>query len=114
MFVRHGIVLCAFDEAKRNGEKYVDAIAAGISAVHSWFPEMSISRTEVKRILAARQSDIPGQTLLFWEDAPESLEQGTANASGPPESCPKRPRRLSFGFGACPEHPRNNARTDGK
>ncbi len=112
MFVRLGFVLCAFDEAKKNGEKYVDAISAGISAVRSRFPEMRISRTEVKRMLAARQLENPDQTLLFWEDPPECSNLASATDAGLPATSVTRPRRLAFGFGPRPAHPRNNARTD--
>lgn len=114
MFFRGGFALCGFDTAKQNGEKYVDAISAAVRAVRSQFREMPMSRTEVKRLLAARQSDIPGQTLLFTEDPPENLEQATANADGLPETGTKRFRRLTFGFGPCPDHPRINAVTNEK
>jgi hypothetical protein len=114
MFVRGGLALCGFDKARRNGAKYEAAISEAIPAVHSWFEEMPISRTEIKRILAARQSDIPGQTLLFTEEPPENAEQATANPAALPESGTKRLRRLTFGFGPCPDHPRINASADEK
>jgi hypothetical protein len=47
MFVRYLIALNGFDKAKRNGEKYGNAVSAAIGAVRSWHPQMPISRTEV-------------------------------------------------------------------
>ncbi len=113
MFFRDAFVRCAFDAARRNGEKYDDAVSAAVSALNSGYDKRYVSRTGVKRILAARQLDHPGQTLLVTKDVLESAEVATANAHLPGVHITRLPR-WTLQFGPCPEHPRNNARTDGK
>lgn len=51
--VRSGTALCGFDEARRRGEKHSVAIVEAVAFVRGLHPEMPISETEVKRILAA-------------------------------------------------------------
>ena len=99
VFIRSCVALCALDKARRNGEKYETAISDAILAVHPW--GMRISRTEVKRLLAARQLENPTQTLRVTEDPPDGSNQASANGAGLP---PSRPRRLAFGF-ALPRAP---------
>jgi hypothetical protein len=111
MFFRDAFVRCAFDEARRNGEKYNDAISAAVSALNSGQTKRYVSRTEVKRILAARRLEPPGQTLLVTKDVLESSEVATANAHLPGVHITRLPR-WTLQFGPCPDHPRNNARTD--
>ena len=108
MLFRKLIAQLGFDKAKRNGEKYEDAVLAAIGAVRSLHPQMPISSGGVKRILAERQADSPGQTLLVTEDPPDS-EQAATTSRGLPESGPKRLRRWTLRFGPCPNHPRSNA-----
>ena len=113
MFFRDLFVRCALDEARRNGEKYVDAISATVSALNSGHDKKCVSSTGVKRILAARQLEPPDQTLLVTKDVLESSEVATANAHLPGVRITRLPR-WTLQLGSSPEHPRNHARTDGK
>jgi hypothetical protein len=113
MFFRDAFVRCAFDEAKGNGEKYDDAVSAAVSALNSGQTKRCVSRTEVKRILAARRLEPLGQALLVTKDVLENSEMATANAHLPGIRIMRLPR-WTLGFGPCPDHPRHNAHTDEK
>ncbi len=52
-FVRAGVAMCAYDEARGSGEKHSAAVRHAAQFVKQLHPEMPISTTEVKRILAA-------------------------------------------------------------
>jgi hypothetical protein len=51
-FVRAGLVMCAFDEARESGHKHSSAITHAVEYVRQRHPEMPISKTQVKRTLA--------------------------------------------------------------
>jgi hypothetical protein len=51
-FVRAGIVMSAYDEIRQSGEKHSVAVALTVENVKQHYPELRISETAVKRILA--------------------------------------------------------------
>ncbi len=86
MLIRDLIAQEGFDRARRNGDKYDDAISEAISTVHEWFHEMPISKTEVKRVLAKRRSSELEETMLATNDVAEVSEA----------SPPKSPHQRAF------------------
>jgi hypothetical protein len=73
-FARAAHVLYAYDDARGRGEKHSVAVQNAVDFVKHLNPEMSISRTEVKRILAA----LPprgSETVLRFERSTLSEEE---------------------------------------
>ncbi len=123
--LRSVLVLCAYDQARHTGEKHSAAIAAAVSVLRSQVPEMPISATEVKRVLAEFRSKDSGQALIFTEgiaQGPEAdawferLEWATEKSRGKwnvPSFLRNKPRRLrtfTIQIGPRPRYPRHNAR----
>jgi hypothetical protein len=52
MLRRVTLVLYAYDQSRKLGEKHVTAIAAAVQYLRKQAPEIPVSETEVKRILA--------------------------------------------------------------
>ncbi len=52
-FGRAAMVMCAYDEVRRKGDKHSVAVRETVDLVKQQNPQMRISETEVKRILAA-------------------------------------------------------------
>lgn len=52
-FTRASLAVCAYDEARGRGEKHSVAITEAVDFVKRRRPEMKISKTEVKRVLAS-------------------------------------------------------------
>lgn len=52
-FVRAGAAMSAYDEARESGSKHSFAVTQAADSVRQLHPEMPISETQVKRILAA-------------------------------------------------------------
>ena len=51
-FGRAAMVMCAYDEARGKGDKHSVAVRDTVDLVKQRHPEMPISQTEVKRVLA--------------------------------------------------------------
>lgn len=128
VLLREHIALNAYDEARTAGEKHETSLGMMIEAVHRWNPEMPMSLTEAKRILARwrgkRQSTIigRGERILEGEEAALYLERSYdlqvryAELKGLPR--PPRPtattvRVSSFGIGRVPRYARSNSRRAG-
>jgi hypothetical protein len=124
-FVRVGLVMSAFDEARENGYKHSAAITHAVEYVRQHHPEMPISETEVRRTLATYRP-INGRTTLRFkrlivDDEKLArlrclLEQVTKaqserNLSAPPPSIKNLPESLTaikFGYFERPLYPRHN------
>jgi hypothetical protein len=127
MLFRIATVLHAYDQARSSGEKHSGAIAAAAAAVRSQVPEMRISETEVKRVLAEFRSKNSGQTLIItqsivrgrkldiWFDNLRWIAEESPRKLGVPHlpdyrSKPRQLRTLRIKVGPRPRHPRSNAR----
>ncbi len=121
---RETLALKAHDEARRAGEKYEIALDMMVEAVHRWRPEMPMSRTEAKRILAKwrgkkQASTIlgMGEQVLEGEAAAPYIDKtnelvalgaemnGLTATSEPP---PTKVRVCAFGIGPVPRYQRSN------
>lgn len=126
--LRSVIVLCAYDRARHMGEKHSAAVAAAVSALRSQVPEMPISETEVKRVLAEFRSKDSGQALIFMEGIAQGREadawferlewaaeksRGKWNVPSFPhdESKPRRLLTFAIQIGPRPRYPRHNSRS---
>jgi len=72
-FARAGMALCAYDEARGRGEKHSAAVRDVVQFVKQRNPEMHISETETKRILAAWRPR-GSQTILRFDHSSMSEE----------------------------------------
>jgi hypothetical protein len=97
-FHRAAVALCAYDQARLDGEKYSAALQAGVAAVRQEFPGMPMSETEMKRILVEFRSKGSASVLLVDEN-PDAVTLGS-----------KDKRVWDLRFGAPPNYPRHNAR----
>jgi len=94
-FIRAAVALCAYDKARRAGEKYLAALQAGITEVNQRFPGMPMSETEMKRILAEFRTKGSADVLLVNENANAVPLDGS--------------KKWDLRFGAPPNYPRTNA-----
>ena len=51
-FGRVAMILCAYDEARRRGDKHSVAVKDAVDSIRQHSPELSISESEVRRTLA--------------------------------------------------------------
>jgi hypothetical protein len=93
--------LCAYDKARSRGEKYEQALKAAVEEVRQIFPEMPMSETEVKRVLAEFRTKELELTFLVSES------DNTVTLEG--RKCQKA---WEIRIGPQPEFPRHNARED--
>src|SRR5262249_28847505 len=77
VLLRDNIALNAYDEARTSGEKHETALKTMVAAVQRWNPEMSMSETEAKRILARWRGKERTGTIL---GRGEQVLQGEAAA----------------------------------
>jgi hypothetical protein len=101
MLHRIAVGLLGYDEARSSGEKYAEGLKAAVAKVREEFPDIPMSETEMKRILAEFRSTELELTLLFSES------ENTVTALG--RKC-KKPWQMSIG--PQPEYPRHNAHVD--
>jgi len=73
-FARAGIVMGAYDAARENGQKHSAAVAQSVEFTRQHYPEMRISETGVKRILAKLRPR-KSQTILLFERSTPSEEE---------------------------------------
>jgi len=64
-FARAARVMCAYDEARERGDKHSVAVRGVVEHLKRSNPEMPISQTEVKRILAVWRPRNAGTILRF-------------------------------------------------
>jgi hypothetical protein len=125
---RSVMALAAYDQARVGGNKHSAAIAEAVSAVRAWVPEMPISGTEVKRVLAEFRSKGTGRALIitmgiaqgpeaeaWFEELKWAAKESRGKWEVPSlpvyESKPGRLRRFTIQFGRRPSYPRHNARS---
>ena len=65
-FARAGVVMSAYDEARKAGEKHIGAVTQSVEVIRRRYPELRISETEVKRILAKFRPR-KSQTILLFD-----------------------------------------------
>jgi hypothetical protein len=124
-FVRAGSIMCAFDEAREGGEKHSAAITHAVQYVRQHHPEMPVSETELKRILATYRP-VDSQTILKFKRSivddkklarlrcmleQVAKVQSETNLSAPQPSIknlPKSLRAIEFGYFERPLYPRHN------
>jgi len=128
MLFRSFMVLHAYDQARGRGEKRSVAITEAVATVRSLVPEMPISGTEVKRVLAEFRSKDFERALIFKKDiAPraeaddwfEKLEWTVKESRGKwevpsfshDESKPRRLRAFTIYKVPLPVYPRHNSRS---
>jgi len=73
LYFRAATAMCGYDEARKKGEKHSVAVAEAVDLVREVLPEMPISETEVKRVLAFWRPR-GCSTILFFERASVSEE----------------------------------------
>jgi hypothetical protein len=124
-FVRAGLIMCAFDEAREGGDKHSAAITHAVEYTRQHHPEMPVSETEVKRTLATYRPKHSRTILQFKRSKCDDeklarlrnmLEQvanvhAKINLPAPPPSIKKLPTNLkavTFGYFERPLYPRHN------
>lgn len=110
MIIRMITVIHAYDQARGRGEKHSSAVAEAVAAVKSSYPDMKISETVVKRILAEHQpKDAPTVACVTEKTGPlPPLSPEDCKLLGLPEGTAFK-RSLIFGYGPKPKYPRANA-----
>jgi hypothetical protein len=128
MFFRSAMILVAYDRARRRGEKHYAAVAAVVLALRARVPEMPISETEVKRVLAHFRPETSRVALIFTESLAQGREAETWLESlkwaakkycgrwdvpmlSADESKPRLLSTFAIHFGLRPCYPRHNARS---
>jgi hypothetical protein len=124
-FVRAGLIMCAFDEAREGGDKHSAAVTHAVAYVRQHHPEMPVSESEVKRTLATYRP-IESRTILKFKRSKIDDErlaplrhmfeqvatvQDEKHLSARPFSFNDVPTSLSaikFGFSERPLYPRHN------
>ncbi len=124
-FARAGMAMCAYDQARASDEKHWAAVSHAVQFVKQLYPEMPISTTEVKRILAAWRPRNGGTILRFelsvlTEEETKKFhwiqEQLVALPKSEGQSTPLLPEASPTGnpvifkirFGERPNYPRHN------
>lgn len=115
MLERRVMVLHAFNEARKNGEKYEAAVAAAIEAVKARYPQMRIGPRRVKGILADWQGQKSSQVLTASKVSDADLQGPEMQDNlaflyklGFPED--KKVTAYTVAVGPRPEYPRINAK----
>ena len=73
-FARAGIVMAAYDEARKKGEKHRGAVREAVDSVRLGSPEMPISETGVKCILSTFRPRGSGTILRFERSTPSEKD----------------------------------------
>jgi hypothetical protein len=122
-FARSLMVLNAYNRARERGEKRSAAIKEAVDLVKQSAPEMPISVTEVKRILAEFHPKDSETGLIVRPSVPDAKEiarRHNLRAQVPgfaetkitaelPNQNLQKCRGFKFGFGKRPDYPRHNA-----
>lgn len=127
-FVRAGIAMCAYDEARQKGEKHSAAIAQAVAFVREHFAGMRISETELRRVLSMWRpkgvqtifrfersvwTDDPGMGFDTIREQPGILHWREGQAeSVPPEGCStSAPMIFQIRLSERPNYPRHNRKS---
>jgi hypothetical protein len=124
VLLRETIALSAYDDARRSDAKHEAALASMVDAVHGWCPDMPMSTTEAKRILArwrgkqqsvtilgAGEIVLEGEAASRYVDVVHAIAVQTAELKGatpPPKPISAKVKVLPLGFGPVPRYPRSN------
>ena len=107
MFHRCCLVLHAYNEARSSPLKHSSAVTEAVATVKKTWPDVPISETEVKRILAKFQPK--GIPVAFRvkkvSDSETPLPPAVCELMGVPAGS-KMKTTLTFGFGPRPDYPR--------
>ena len=124
-FARAAMVMSAYDEARREGQKHSVAIRHAVDALKQRSPATSISDSEVRRILSTFRPRGSGTILLFERsdmtetdenrilsmlqhvasfDQPEFSQQPARNGTRPKT-------KLTIRFSERPNYPRHNRKS---
>jgi len=123
-FARALKIIYAYDKARVSGLKHTAAIREAVGFVRQLDPEMPVSETEVKRILAELRPSTGSVALLSNYEVLEGEEAARLRSrlaqmfafaerkdTEPPNQDPSRPlKRFSIGYGKRPNYPRHNAK----
>jgi hypothetical protein len=124
-FVRAGMLMSAFDEARESGEKHSAAVTQAGEDVRQRHPEMPVSETEVRRTLAMYRPRTSRTILRFQRSILDDEKlvrlrsmlmqvakaKGAKNLSVPPPSIKNLSKNLkafTFGYFERPLYPRHN------
>jgi hypothetical protein len=124
-FIRAGIIISAYDEARKDGQKHIVAVTQVVEHLRQHHPEMPVSETVVKRTLATFRSRTDPITLRFQRSTVGKKKlarlqsvlkqahdlQREMGLSVPPlsiQNLPKSLKAYSFGFASRPRYPRHN------
>ncbi len=124
-FVRAGVAMCAYDEARRSDEKRSAAVRHAVQFVKQLYPEMPISTTEVNRILAAWRPRSSHTIFRFERSSPSEediarnrlIREQLATLQGKKDlRLPQLPNydlardaaAFTFSFAERPNYPRHN------
>ena len=127
-FVRTGIIISEYDEARKSGQKHSVAVNQAVEYLKQHQPEMPVSETVVKRTLATFRSRNSQTTLRFKRSIVgkkklarlrSMLEQAhdvqrQMGLSVPPPSIPKSLTAYKFGYAKRPRYSRHNRKTPKK
>jgi hypothetical protein len=114
MFYRRLFMISSYNDARARGVKHSSAVTEAVEAVKEKLPDMPISVTEVRRILAAEQpkgGEIALKVTKVSDDSqplPQQVCEMMGIHRGP------RKNRLVFGYGPRPSYPRSNAKNRGE
>jgi hypothetical protein len=114
MFLRMMLAQYGYDQARRAGMKHASAITEAVSFVRSHCPEMTISETEVKRVVAQLQpKDVPIAYCVSKSEnvsiPPLNLPADLCRKFGLPENF-NPTHCFTLTLGSRPEYVRNNAK----
>jgi len=124
-FARVGMVMLAYDEARKRSEKHSAAITQAVDSIRRRYPKMPISETTVRRIFATFRSR-NDQTEIILRFKRSALgkkklarlrlmlkqvpgvhdENGLSVPSTSVQNLPKS--RTAFGYAKRPHYPRHN------
>jgi hypothetical protein len=116
-FGRAGMVFFAYDEARRRGEKHAVAVVQAVEYVRQRYPEMPISQTEVRRLLATfrprksrtilrfERATLDGERLKKFRFVAGVLGEKPQTA---PQDLPESITSYKFRFAERPQYPRHN------
>jgi hypothetical protein len=124
-FVRAGIIISAYDEARKSKQKHSAAVTQAVQYLRQHQTEMLISETVVRRTLATFQPRDSQTTLRFkrstvgkkklarlrcmLEQVPDiQAENGPSVPSPSIQSLPKSLTAYTFGYSKRPHYPRYN------
>jgi hypothetical protein len=101
-------VLNAYNKARGRGEKHAVAVRDAVATVKKSWPEMKVSETVVKRILAENQPAGAAITARVTENPRVVLSPEECKLRGFPAGTTFK-QALTFGYGPRPKYPRANA-----